>query len=265
MKQLLEVAEMERFSGVILDCRFSLTDSDFGRKSYSEGHIPGAFYLDLERDMSAPRERHGGRHPLPASTDFAGKLAAMGIDRDTTVLLYDDSRFVFAARCWWMMRALGFRTPLLLNGGYSAWLEAGGVPQLSAPSAVPYAVADVPAQWPMCCDRHQLVALQAEGACLVDAREAVRYRGEHEPIDPVAGHIPGAQNLPWQGLSGENGKLLEVSVLQSSWGELADARPLIVYCGSGVSACVNIFSLAVIGREDVWLYGGSWSDWCSHL
>jgi thiosulfate/3-mercaptopyruvate sulfurtransferase len=130
---------------------------------------------------------------------------------------------------------------------------------------IPCARQAAPGAWPHYCSRDQIAALQGAGATLVDAREAVRYRGEHEPIDPVAGHIPGAVNLPWQGFSDAQGGFLDEAALRARWGELLQRDSLIVYCGSGVSACVNLLSLAVLGREDALLYGGSWSDWCTYL
>lgn len=265
MTGFMTAGDVSEFSGRIVDCRFSLADNEAGEKDYAKGHVPGAGYLNLDVDMSGSVDVHGGRHPLPSPQRFAATLARLGIDAETDVLLYDDSRYAFAARCWWMMRSLGFRPPKLLSGGYSAWLASGGRPEASAPVIGAAATVSAPDHWPGCCDRGQLAALLAEGAVLVDAREALRYRGEQEPIDPVAGHIPGAINLPWQGFSDERGVFLEQDMLRSLWGDAAAATPLVVYCGSGVSACVNILSLAMLGREDVWLYGGSWSDWCSYL
>ncbi|EAQ96770.1 sulfurtransferase [Congregibacter litoralis] len=265
MTGFLTAAAVADFEGVVLDCRFALNDPAAGRRDYEAGHIPGAQYLDLARDMSAPVQEHGGRHPLPAPRVFAQTLAELGIDHATDVLLYDDSRFVFAARCWWMMRALGYREPRFLSGGYSAWLARGEDPATAAAPGNTVVAPTVPNAWPGCCDRRQLAELQAQAAAVVDAREAQRYCGEHEPIDPVAGHIPGAINLPWQSFSNEDGAFLEAEALRKLWGETLDASPLVVYCGSGVSACVNVLSLALLGRDDVWLYGGSWSDWCSYL
>lgn len=265
MNQFVSLDQVAGFKGVILDCRFSLMDGEEGARLYGEGHIPGAQFLDLNRDMSAAVAEHGGRHPLPAPAVFAKTLADLGIAKDTPTLIYDDSRYAFAARCWWMMRALGYQSPLLISGGYAAWLANGGTPQTARDDVPSKAEEAVPAHWPLCCDKAQLAELQRGGARLIDAREGARYRGEHEPIDPVAGHIPGAENRPWQGFSSEEGQFVSTDAIRAIWGDLAQADTLIAYCGSGVSACVAILSLAQIGREDVWLYGGSWSDWCSYL
>lgn len=265
MQQFLEPVDVGHFGGVIIDCRFSLADAEEGARLYSEGHIPGAQYLDLNQQLSAPVAEHGGRHPLPEPSEFAETLASLGVSAQTPVLLYDDSRYAFAARCWWMMRALGFQPPKMLAGGYGAWTANGGVPQTQKENRSPVPVTAVPSAWPLCCDKAQLAALQAQGARLVDAREAARYRGEHEPIDPIAGHIPGAENRPWQDFSDAQGRFAEPQLIREIWGDLAEADTLVAYCGSGVSACVAILSLAQIGRDDVWLYGGSWSDWCTYL
>lgn len=253
------------FAGIIIDCRFDLMAPAAGAKAFGEGHIPGALFLDLERDMSTPKGEHGGRHPLPAPVDFAARLAALGVARGTPILLYDDSRNVFASRAWWMLRGLDYGPLRLLDGGYAAWERHGGKPTAEVAALPAVDVPDVAPAWPRCCDRDGLRELQGQNAQLVDAREAARYRGEHEPIDPVAGHIPGADNRPWQSLTTDDGRMCSEAELREIWGELINAEPLVVYCGSGVSACLNLLSLAALGRDDAWLYGGSWSDWCSYL
>jgi len=250
---------------VLFDCRFSLADTAAGAALYREGHIPGAVYLDLNRDLSGPVGRRGGRHPLPDPAAFTALLAGHGVGLETEVVAYDDSRFAFAARLWWLMRAAGYRPPRLLNGGYQAFLAAGGVPQVEPPAP---AVAAPPPGNPAFrgyCDIDGLRARQAAGTLVVDSREERRYLGLEEPIDPVAGHIPGAVNHPWQGVTGADGRVLDEAGQRAHWGATLDAGELVVYCGSGVTACVNLFSLALLGREDATLYAGSWSDWCSYL
>ncbi len=248
---------------VIVDCRFSLADPGEGQRLYLAGHIPGAHYLDLNRDLSAEPGPHGGRHPLPDAGDFAATLAGLGIAPDTEVVAYDANRFAFAARLWWMMRAIGYRPPRLLDGGYPAWLAGGGAVSTEVPVAEPVAVAA--ATYTGVCDIDGMRDQQAGGATLVDAREPRRYAGLEEPIDPVAGHIPGAVNHPWQGVSDTEGRALDEAGQRAHWGDTLDAERLVVYCGSGVTACVDLFSLALLGREDALLYAGSWSDWCSYL
>ncbi|MEZ5571871.1 MAG: sulfurtransferase [Halioglobus sp.] len=249
---------------VVFDCRFSLTDPLDGRKQYEQGHIPGAHYLDLNRDLAGPVSKHGGRHPLPDPAIFAATLAQFGVHSDTPVVAYDDSRLAFAARLWWLMRALGYRPPRLLNGGYAGYLASGGGAETVVPQAQPITPPAV-GSFAGHCDIDGLRDAQADGALLIDSRESHRYAGLQEPIDPVAGHIPGAINRPWQGVTGANTKVLDTAGLKAHWGDALAAEQLVVYCGSGVTACVNLFSLALLGREDARLYAGSWSDWCSYL
>ncbi len=248
---------------LVFDCRFSLTDPLAGRRCYESGHIPGAYFLDLDRDLSGPVRKHGGRHPLPDPGVFADTLAGFGVGPDSDVVAYDDSRLASAARLWWLMRALGYRAPRLLNGGYQGFLHAGGHPAVEVPPARPCQPMPV-GDYAGYCGIEGVKALQAGGAVLVDSREPRRYQGLEEPIDPVAGHIPGAINRPWQGVTAADGTVLDGPGLQSHWGEALDSGHLVVYCGSGVTACVNLFSLALLGHEDATLYAGSWSDWCSH-
>jgi len=249
---------------IIIDCRFSLADAGEGSKLYLQGHIPGAHYLDLNRDLSGPVAQHGGRHPLPAPEIFVQKLASLGVGRETQVIAYDDSRLAFAARLWWMMRSLGFRPPRLLDGGYQAWLSSGGVAETNVPAAIACQVEPADSYSGLC-DIEGLRVAQERGALLVDSREDRRYRGLEEPIDPVAGHIPGAINHPWQDVTSDSGCVKGVEAQRLQWGNTIESEELLVYCGSGVTACVNLFSLALSGREDAALYGGSWSDWCSYL
>jgi thiosulfate/3-mercaptopyruvate sulfurtransferase len=248
----------------ILDCRFELGHAGSGADKYREGHIPGAFYIDLEQDLSAPVGTHGGRHPLPPAGEFMARLAAMGIGLDTPVVVYDDSRFAFAARCWWMARALGYHKVRLLDGGWSAWLEQGGESTTSPAQVEPVAV-PAAADYRKRVDIEGLRVALSRGALLLDSREQRRYLGLEEPIDPVAGHIPGALNFPWQEASDPRGRALAEPQQVQRWQELERGQELVVYCGSGVTACVNILSLAIAGREDVSLYAGSWSDWCGYL
>ncbi len=248
---------------VIIDCRFSLADPQEGRRQYEAGHIPGAHYLDLNRDLSSPVQTHGGRHPLPEARDLLVTLAACGIGPETEVVAYDGSRFAYASRLWWLMRSLGYRPPRLLNGGFQAWIDSGRPVETDEPARIEQAQAS--RVFSGFCDIEGLRQAQATGAVLVDSREERRYQGLEEPIDPVAGHIPGAVNHPWQGVTEDSGRVRDESGLRDHWGDTLDAQQLVVYCGSGVTACVNLFSLALLGREDASLYAGSWSDWCSYL
>lgn len=249
----------------IVDCRFDLMDTTRGQREYAQGHIPGAYYLDLEQDLSSPRQQHGGRHPLPAPEKLAARLNEMGVTPQTLVVAYDDSRFAYAARCWWLLRWLGHDRVVVLDGGYRAYVEAGYPITSLVPPPRPGNFQPQPhPEWVV--DRAGVIAAQADPqTVIVDAREPRRYRGEIEPIDPIAGHIPGAVNYPWQAISDEQGRLKSVAELQAHWQPLAEAKQIIVYCGSGVTACVDILGLAIAGLHQTKLYAGSWSDWCSYL
>lgn len=264
-RMLIDAAELlTGDSAVVFDCRFSLVDPTDGERLYRQGHIRGAHYLDLNRDLCGAVAVHGGRHPLPDPAVFASILAGYGVGPQTHTIAYDDSRLAYAARFWWMMRSLGFKPPRLLNGGYQAYLAAGGIADSSIAQAIPCATVSTPS-FAGYCDIDDLRVAQERGALLVDSREERRYQGLEEPIDPVAGHIPGAINKPWQGVTTVDGVTLDEPGQKTHWGDALDAEQLVVYCGSGVTACVNLFSLALLGRDDAMLYPGSWSDWCSYL
>jgi thiosulfate/3-mercaptopyruvate sulfurtransferase len=258
----------------IADCRFALMQPDLGRQQYQDGHIPGAYYLDLNLDLSAPVGKHGGRHPLPDPELLAPKLSAMGINSSppdgsapTLVIAYDDSRFAFASRLWWLLSYLGHECVAVLDGGFKAWSDAGYAiaKELPKPRSGLFIPRPNPAQ---IVDINDVKARKdLPGVVLIDSREAERYRGEREPIDPIAGHIPGAVNYPWQEASDPQGYLPKDR--QARWTSLGldrsnQSHEAIVYCGSGVTACVNLLSLRIAGINAK-LYPGSWSDWCSYL
>jgi thiosulfate/3-mercaptopyruvate sulfurtransferase len=254
----------------IVDCRFSLMQPELGRQQYSTSHIPGAFYLDLNQDLSSPVQQHGGRHPLPDPAILAEKLTAIGVQsaasgqEPTLVVAYDDSRFGFAARLWWLLRYLGHDQVVLLDGGFQAWQDRG-YPVSHEPSIAPPGkfVPQIRSDWVV--DIETVKARQDKpGVVLVDSREAERYRGEREPIDPIAGHIPGAVNYPWQEVTRPDGSIEPPIVQQQRWAAIQDAPEILVYCGSGVTACVNLLSLAMANLPQGKLYAGSWSDWCSY-
>jgi len=236
------VTNLDRPDLMVIDCRFQLNDPDLGYQEYLANHIENAFYLHLDRDLSAPVARHGGRHPLPNPPTIAAKLSSLGvISGQTHVIAYDASRFAFASRLWWLLRYLGHERVSILDGGWQNWLNAGYPVsnQIPVPKTGTF-LPQVQQDWVVTIEEVKRQKEQA-GVVLIDARESDRYRGEREPIDPIAGHIEGALNYP-----------------QSD-------REIILYCGSGVTACVNILSLTLAGYENVKLYSGGWSDWCSYL
>jgi thiosulfate/3-mercaptopyruvate sulfurtransferase len=250
----------------IVDCRFTLMQPGLGRQQYQASHIPGAFYLDLNQDLSSPVQRHGGRHPLPDLAELVTKLESIGISSQppTRVVIYDDARLAFAARLWWLLRYLGHDRVAVLDGGFSAWQSVGYPVTDEVPVAAPGKFIPEPNS-AMVVDIATVKAKKdLPGVVLVDAREGERYRGEQEPIDPIAGHIPGAVNYPWQAVTDDRGFLRPVEEQQQHWGTLPLADEIVVYCGSGVTACVNLLSLELAGIPHTQLYAGSWSDWCSY-
>lgn len=252
---------------VIVDCRFQLASPTWGYEQYCLAHVPGAYYLDLDRHLSSPVQLHGGRHPLPNLERFATKLASIGIvQTETLVVAYDDSQFAFASRLWWLLQYLGHDRVVLLDGGWNAW-QAGGYPttQDLPPSRqgafIPQPQTDSIVDLETVKRRKDL-----PGVILVDSRDSDRYEGKREPIDPIAGHIPGAVNSPWKQVSDRAGYLHPPQEQAKLWSDYRQAEEVIVYCGSGVTACVNLLSLQMAGidRAKLKLYPGGWSDWCSY-
>lgn len=249
---------------IIIDCRFSLADPELGHRQYLEGHIPGAFYFDLNRDLSSPVQQHGGRHPLPNIKEVAQKLAAMGVKlQETLIVAYDDSRFAFASRLWWLLEYMGHQKVVLLDGGFSQWQTQYPITkELPTPKSGFF---EPQLQPKMVVDIETVKAKKdLPGVVLIDSRDSDRYLGKHEPIDPIAGHISGAVNYPWKQVSDENG-VTKIDEQIDRWEQVKNADEIIVYCGSGVTACVNLWSLKMAGINTGKLYAGSWSDWCSYL
>jgi thiosulfate/3-mercaptopyruvate sulfurtransferase len=231
----------------VVDCRWELGRPERGRELYLEAHIPGASFLDVERELSVaqPPGTRGGRHPLPAADDFARAAGRAGIGPGVFVIAYDQEMTGGAARLWWLLRHFGHEDVAVLDGGLRAWLGPlrTGEEEIEPAEFTPR---------PRAGDTIEAEELEARlgeaGLVVVDARASERYRGDVEPIDPVAGHIPGARSLPYT----EDG---------DPPAEVLAADELVVYCGSGITACVDLLRLARAGRDDAKLYAGSWSDW----
>ena len=262
-----QLAERQQSSGwVILDCRFALEDPDYGRCSYAEGHIEGAQYADLERHLSGPVTKGvTGRHPLPAADTLTRQLQAWGISADTDVVLYDDGPGAYAARAWWLLAWLGKRDGVfILDGGLKAWHAAGFPLSLDAPVVEPGTFAGTPDHRLLLDAEHLQKRLGQPGLTLIDARAQPRFRGEVEPIDPIAGHIPGAQCAAFSENLGSDGRFLPADQLKQRFAAQLQGRPpqeLVAYCGSGVTACHNLFALSLAGYPLGKLYAGSWSEW----
>lgn len=250
----------------ILDCRFALDDPDQGARQYAEGHIPGAQYADLERDLSGPViPGVTGRHPLPQTEALIARLRHWGLSNDSQIVLYDDGPGAFAARAWWLLAWLGKRDGVyLLDGGYKAWREADLPIDLQA-TMLPAGTFEGQPDDELTIDAEQIRAALGSGRqTLLDARALPRFLGEVEPIDPVAGHIPGAHCVPFTDNLDANGRFRTVAELKKRFGPyLAErhAQPLVAYCGSGVTACHNLFALCLAGYPLARLYPGSWSEW----
>ncbi|MBX9756615.1 MAG: sulfurtransferase [Pseudomonadaceae bacterium] len=251
---------------VLLDCRFALDDPAYGQRSYAEGHIAGAQFADLETDLSGPVQKgRTGRHPLPEPTQLIERLRAWGVNNDSDIVLYDDGPGAFAARAWWLLAWLGKREGVfLLDGGLKAWREAGLnlTSTASTPAAGNFSGQDNPQLLLTAAQLQQ--RLSDPQLCLLDARALPRFRGEVEPLDPVAGHIPGAQCAVFTDNLDANGQFLPAAQLQQRFATLLGNRPssdLVAYCGSGVTACHNLFALCLGGYPLAPLYAGSWSEW----
>jgi len=263
-RQLAERSEKPGL--VILDCRCSLDDGDYGQRSYAEGHIDGAHFADLARDLSAPVVKGvTGRHPLPQPGRLLERLQGWGIDAYSDVVLYDDGPGAYAARAWWLLAWLGKREGVyLLDGGLKAW-HASGLPLSLDPAT------NKPGHFSGKPDPHMVITTQQLQArlddpalALLDARALARFRAEIEPIDPVAGHIPGASCAVFTDNLDGDGRFLSPEQLHRRFELLLAGRSptdLVAYCGSGVTACHNLFALCLAGYPLASLYAGSWSEW----
>ncbi len=251
---------------VLVDVRHDLTQPEaWGESAYREGHLPGARFVHLDRDLSAPKTGRNGRHPLPGAGACAELFGRLGIDATKQVVAYDQGSGMYAARLWWMLRALGHDAVAVLDGGFAAWTREGR-PVATATPAVTRATfvarprassLDAPAV---------AASLAARSLLLVDARARERYLGDVEPLDPVAGHIPGALNRPYAENLDAEGRFKAAGTLAAEFGALLGGRTpagVVHYCGSGVSACHNLLAMAHAGLDGARLYPGSWSEWCA--
>ncbi len=248
----------------VADCRFELGQPDAGLAAWRAGHIPGAVHVDLERDLSAPVTAATGRHPLPSPAVFAARLARLGIGNDIRVACYDAGSGAFAARLWWMLRWLGHDAVAVLDGGFAAWTAEGRPVSMDEP-APQRAAAFIPQPRPgMVVVAADVSAALRRGEALVDVRGAERFAGKSEPLDAVAGHVPGAVNLPYLENLDATGRFRAPSELAALWRARAGAeagRAPICMCGSGVTACHGLLALEAAGVPGGRLYAGSWSEW----
>ena len=252
---------------LLLDCSFDLADPSAGQRQHAQGHLPGAFYLSLETDLSAPHAGpQAGRHPLPDRQDFAHRLAAMGLHDTLPVVAYDRSGGIYAARLWWMLGWVGHEPVQVLDGGLAAWVQAGGAVQVGpVPAGAPGGLTLRPSRVRALDYVTLRAGLGRSDRLVVDARAPDRFRGENETLDPVGGHIPGALNRFFRDNLGADGCFKPADTLRAEWQALMAGRPadqLVMQCGSGVTACHNLLALDAAGLGGAALYPGSWSEWC---
>ncbi len=255
----LESAEL-----VLFDCRFELGNPSWGEAQYAQSHIPGAQYLHLDRDLSSAISVSSGRHPLPEPPGFAQRLAELGARADSQLVAYDQGNGAYAARLWWLARWVGLRRVAVLDGGIAAW-RAAGLPLESTRRTPRPGSLQLQLDAGAAMDSAAVEGLrQRPGNLLVDARGAERFAGRNETIDPVAGHVPGARNLPFTGNLGADGRFLPAEALRQRFQTLLGSQPasaLVAMCGSGVTACHNLLALEHAGLPGARLYAGSWSEW----
>ena len=250
---------------VIFDCRHDLMKPEAGMEAYAKAHIPGARFAHSDRDLAGVKNGKNGRHPLPDPQAFANWLGRNGVDRTKQVVAYDHAGGASATRLWWMLRWLGHDRAAVLDGGWEAWIKSGAPVSAEVPRTKPTTFAASPRA--LAVDVGYVQShLKDPSMVVIDARSPERYRGEAEPIDPVAGHIPGALNRLYKDNLDANGLFKPAAELRAGFISLIGARPpqqVVHQCGSGVSACHNILAMEIAGLNGSRLYPGSWSEWCA--
>lgn len=269
---LIEAQELKQWqeSGedfLLFDCRFDLVDSEAGYQSYLQGHIPGAIYVHSDKDLATAKNGQNGRHPLPRIEDWQKTYAALGITPNKKVVIYDNQGSMYAVRLWWMLQSVGQQDIFLLNGAYPAWLALGYPTQTeetlrqAAPETKLFAY-----QGLVLVDAVEK-NLQNPQFTILDARANDRFHGNNETLDPVAGHIPGAMNRCFKDNLEADGRFKSLETLKTEFAELLKDIPshqIVHQCGSGITACHNLFTMELLGLKNSSLYAGSWSEWCSN-
>ncbi len=250
-------------SWVVFDCRFDLMDAGKGERVYRDGHIPGAHLANLDTDLAGEKNGRNGRHPLPSPAAFAAFLARHGVGNGTKVIAYDDVGGQFAARLWWLARWVGLTDVMLLDGGINKWLADGRALSRDVPVPKPVALGAHADPLMVMTTDEVLAGLRTPDMTLIDARAAERFRGEVEPIDSVAGHIPGAKNRFYKENLNADLTFRSASEIRDGFDAMlnTDAANTVHQCGSGVTACANIFAMEYAGLKGSKLYAGSWSEW----
>jgi thiosulfate/3-mercaptopyruvate sulfurtransferase len=249
---------------LVVDCRFDLANPAAGERAYAEGHLPGAIYAHLDRDLSSPITPQSGRHPLPSPESFGATLSSWGLRRQTQVVAYDADNGMYASRLWWLLRWAGHDAVAVLDGGFKAWVAAGGAISTEVPHRQPSEVRFSPRTTMAVATAEVADLVQRADWRLLDARAPERFAGKVEPIDRVGGHVPGARNHPFAGNLGADGKFVSPAQLRSRFDSSQDGvtdEQTIAMCGSGVTACHLLLALEHSGKHGARLYPGSWSEW----
>lgn len=267
MKYIVGVDELKKKldsdeNMVLIDVRYNLLQPEQGRKAYAASHLPKAIYFDLKENLSGTQEVHGGNHPLPDFHVFSETLGKHGIDHETTVVVYGETSDIFAARAWWMIHHIGHNHVYVLDGGYNAWVEAG------YPVTNEKVVHPEKNFTPKLRDERIVsmedVRVRDSDKLLIDARDRERYLGGNNPLQNKSGHIPGAKNYFWKDVVDETGTFLSKQQLENYYKNISKENPVILSCGSGVSACVHLLLLKELGHKRLEFYPGSFSDWISY-
>ena len=267
---LISVAQLQSTSAVIIDCSADLAKPEAGRQQFEEQHIANALFADINTDLATHDTAlaiNGGRHPLPSREHFAKWLGSCGISEHTQVVVYDRQGMNFCGRLWWMLKWCGHEAVAVLDGGLPAWVSAGGA--VATGAALPVAPVAFPLREPLLTLKHTAdisANLGRPAQTIVDARAPARYKGETEPFDPVAGHIPGALNRPFNNNLNAQGFMKSPTELRAEFEALLmgrSAESVVHHCGSGISAIPNVLAMEVAGLGRTALYSGSWSEWCN--
>ena len=267
---LISVAALKSTSAVIIDCSADLAKPEAGRQQFEEQHIANALFADIHTDLATHDTAlaiNGGRHPLPSREHFAKWLGSYGISEHTQVVVYDRQGMNFCGRLWWMLKWCGHEAVAVLDGGLPAWVAAGGA--VATGAALPVAPVAFPLREPLLTLKHTAdvsANLGRPAQTIVDARAPARYKGETEPFDPVAGHIPGALNRPFNSNFNAQGFMKSPAELRAEFEVLLMGRSadsVVHHCGSGISAVPNVLAMEVAGLGRTALYAGSWSEWCN--
>lgn len=262
--QQLKTMMDEQQDFLLFDCRFDLVDSNAGYKSYLEGHIPGAIYVHSDKDLASEKNGRNGRHPLPSINQWQKTYASLGITPNSRVVIYDNQSCMYAVRLWWMLKAVGHQHIELLDGGYSSWCQSGYPSEQSETfrKATPETTLNPFMNLVLAGD--VVANLERKDFTILDARSNDRYHGQNETLDPVAGHIPGALNRFFKDNLKPDGTFKESDVLLSEFkailGELPSEK-IVHQCGSGITACHNMFAMELAGLAGSSIYAGSWSEW----